>query len=39
MGSRTALFDGFSCGFNTDGRFRPLHKVSQAVGLCGHRAY
>ena len=39
MGSRTAPFGGFPCGFNTVGRLGPLHEAGQAVGLHGRRAY
>ena len=37
MGFETALSGGFSCGFNTVGRLRPLHEVGQAVGLRGFK--
>ena len=39
MGSRTAPFDGFPCGFNIVGRLGPLHEAGQAVGLRGRRSY
>ena len=34
-GFRTALFDGFSCGFSVMGRLELLHEADQVMGLCG----
>ena len=39
MGSKTAPFGGFSCGFDIVGRLGPLHEAGQVVGLHGFRVY